>query len=386
MSVRRLRVAHVVPAADFVRHILIHDLRRMRDRVDSIVICSPGAALDDIRAEGFTVLEIPIARKIAPGTDVVSLARLVRALRAARVDLVHSYTPKGGLLGQLAARLAGVRRRIHSCRGLLYTPGMSPSLRRLLRATDRVTFAAADRSLFLSGADLAHVVETGLCAHDRATLTGSGIDLTAFDPAALPAGTREAVRAELGIPPDAPLVLTVGRYVADKGYRELADAAARVLATHPDVHFVWIAPAMDGEAGVLPDALHAEPPLRGRVHRLPLRHDVARFYVAADLLAHPSHREGVPRVVMEAAAMGLPIVASDIPGCREVVRDGETARLVPVGDAAAWAAALRDALDDPAGTAARAAAARADVRARFDQDALTRRILAAYDSVLAGRE
>jgi glycosyltransferase involved in cell wall biosynthesis len=377
-------VAHVTTTPEFVKHILIHDLRRLSGRTEATVICTDGPDLAEVRAEGIRVIPVPIERKITPTADLVALFRLVRLLRRERFDLVHTYVPKGGFLGQLAAALARAPARIHSCRGLLYTPTMPAWRRRLFRLTDRLTNALAHRTIFISRADRDFSVSSGLCSAAKARLTGSGIDLTHFDPARLPADTRAATRQELGLRSDAPVVLTVGRFVADKGYLELADAAASVRREHPEVRFVWVAPVLAGEEGALPEAFLESRGLAGTVLRLPMQRDVRRLYLAADLLAHPSHREGVPRVLMEAAAMGLPIIASDIPGCREVVTNGRTARLVPVRDSGALARAIGAALADPVETSALARLARISASECFDQDALTERIGAVYRELLKG--
>jgi glycosyltransferase involved in cell wall biosynthesis len=182
----------------------------------------------------------------------------------------------------------------------------------------------------------------------------------------------------LGIPPESIVLLTIGRFVADKGYRELAAAAAILLRQIPHLRFIWVAPVFDGEDGVMPSSLREEYGIAHAVIQLSYQQDVTPLYHAADLLVHPSHREGVPRVLIEAAAVGLPIAASDIPGCREVVTHGVSGVLFRPNDATALANALRDVLADPATARVRAKVAAADVRARFDQDALTERIWRVY--------
>lgn len=381
---RRLRVAYVTTVSDFAQLILLHDLRRLRDRVDATVVCSDGPGVAALRAEGFRVVTVPIARKLAPLADVRALWRVWRLLRRERFDVVHSWVPKGGLIGMCAGAAAGVRVRIHACRGLLYTPQMAPWQRRLFRLTDRLTYALAQRTMFNSRADREFVVGEGLIPADRARYTGTGIDLGYFARSASVDAAGADVRAALGIAPDAPVVLTVGRFVADKGYPELLQAAAAVHRARPDVRFVWVAPLLTGETGTLSDDDIRAAGLADVVHRVPQQADVRPYYAAAALLVHASHREGVPRVLMEGAAMGVPIVATDIPGCREVVGDGETGRLVPVRAPAALAAAILEALADPAAAARRAAAAEADVRARFGQDAHSERIWSLYAELVGG--
>ena len=380
----RPRVAHFTVPPEFVEKIMLDDLVRLRDREDATVICAPGPAVDAVRAAGFRVLTVAAHRKITPLQDIASLWELWKLLRRERFDLLHSYGPKGGLLGQLAAALARVPRRVHAWHGLLYMPGMRAWRRRLFRTTDRVTNGLAHRTIYISAADREFSVREGLCAPDTTRYTGSGIDLARYSLAAVPPGTREAVRARLGVGPDDVLVLTVGRFVADKGYRELAAAATALRGDHPRLRYVWAAPTLIGEDGVLPDSLPADHGIADIVTHLAYMAEVTELYASADLLVHPSYREGVPCALMEAAAMGVPVLATDIPGCREVVRHGETALLFAPRDPDALAAAVRAAIGDPAATRARAAAAERDVRARFDRNVLGDRIWAVHDELLAG--
>lgn len=384
MAGRRIRVAYVTAVADTVRLILMHDLLRLKDRVDATVICADGPGVDVIRGQGITVITIPIRRKLSVFADAKAVYCLWRILRVQRFDLLHSWAPKGGLIGQLAAVLAGVPARLHACRGLVYWPGMPQWRRRLYRFTDRVTNSLAHRTLFNSRADRDYAVAEGLCVSRKACFTGSGIDIGFFNRAEVRADEVERVRGGLGIPPGDPLILTVGRFVADKGYRELLKAAHVVHRTWPGARFVWLAPILQGEDSTMKSDCIAEAGLESVIARIDEVADPRRFYAAAAVLVHPSHREGVPRVLLEAAAMGLPIVASNIAGCREVVSHGRTALLFAPGDADAIVDAIHAVLRDPAAAATRARVARRDVLSRFDQDAHSAKIWLTYVELIRG--
>jgi glycosyltransferase involved in cell wall biosynthesis len=382
----RPRVVHVTTTPEFVRHILIHDLRRLQARTDATVVSAQGPDVDVVSREGFRMHTVPIRRKISPLADVAAIAALVRLLRREPVDLLHSYVPKGGLVGQVAGVLGRVPARVHSCRGLLYTDHLPAWRRWLYRFTDRLTNGLAHRTIYVSRADRDFSVRERLCNPRKARYTASGIDLKHFDVGALPSDTRARVREALDIPEGDPLLLSVGRFVIDKGYRELGAAAKALRAERPDAWFVWVAPVLVDEEGALPDSFVAELGLGGAVQRLPIQEDIRHLYVAADVLVHPTYREGVPRVLMEAAAMGLPIVASDIPGCREVVRAQDAGLLVRPRDPGALLDGLRQALADPAARAARAARARAFVREELDADRVAERIWQVYEEVLHERQ
>lgn len=252
----------------------------------------------------------------------------------------------------------------------------------LFRLVDRVTNMLSVRTLFVSRGDMQFSVDQGLCSSAQARYIGNGIDMRYYDPAVVDRGAVAAVRRSLDIPDHAPLLLTVGRFVRDKGYEELAIAAGRILERIPEARFLWIAPALTGEAGVLSPAIVQQHGLGAAVTILGEQSDLRPYYLAANLLVHPSHREGTPRVLMEAAAMGLPIVASDIRGCREVITHGETGLLFPPHEPAAITDSVITALGNRAALGDRAGQARRHVRAAFDADCLAGRIWQVYDELV----
>ena len=376
------RVAHFAIAPTFVAKIMIHDLRRLKSVSDAVIITTAGEELEAVRAEGFRIFTVKASRKLSPLLDPITIRQVSRVLRAERVDVLHTYTPKAGLLGQIAGAMVGVKKRIHSCRGLLYTPGMPVTLETMFRITDSLTNRLASRVIYVSSADRTLSIKEGLCPEQKAVYTGSGIDLDHFSRGRFDGSSRIATRKRLGIDEDATLILTVGRFVDEKGYRELGSAAKSIARQHPGVKFVWVAPVLEGEERSLPDDYLATQGLSSIVLRLGLQADVAELYAAADLLVHPSYREGVPRAVMEAAAMGVPIVASDIPGCREVLQSESEAFFCKPRDIVSLTEAIDRALANPADARARARAAYERVRSEFDQNRLTARVWAVYREIL----
>lgn len=312
-------------------------------------LSSPGERLDELRRrEGIEVHEVRMLRRISPVRDLGAVLRMAAALRRIRPHIVHAHTPKGGLLGMVVARLCGVRVAIYHIHGL---PLMTATgtRRGLLRWAERVACALAHRVLCVSHSVREVAVAEGLCPPDkiRVLLGGSsnGVDAAVrFSPQRHGAAVRHEVRARFGIPRDALVLGFVGRVVKDKGLVELADAWAEVRARHPHAHLLVVGGGerRDPVPPATLDALRRDP----RVH-LAGYADAAPFYAAMDVLVFPTHREGFPNVLMEAAAMGLPVVATRIPGCIDVVADGETGTLVPVRDARALAGAVCAYLDSP---------------------------------------
>jgi glycosyltransferase involved in cell wall biosynthesis len=353
------------------------------------VVSSPGPLLDAFgRAEDVRTHAVPMSRRIDPPGDLLALAWLIRLFERHRPDIVHAHTPKGGLLGMIAAAAARVPVRIYHLRGLPLMTATGTK-RVLLAGTERVASALSSRTLAVSLSLRRRALELGLtqAAHIEVVLGGSGngVDAAArFRPSADRARGR-AKRAALGIPEGALVVGFVGRLVRDKGVVELAAAWARICETRPSAHLVLVGPPEPEDpvpAEVL-SALERDP----RVHLVGFTEDVPALYEAFDLVALPTYREGFPNVLLEAAAMGLPVVATEVDGCVDAVAPGVTGELVEARDAAALARAIDGYLGDPERRLAHGRAGRARVLERFEQRRLWEGIEAVYRGLLgdAGR-
>jgi glycosyltransferase involved in cell wall biosynthesis len=327
---------------------------------------------------------VPMARAITPLDDLSALAGLVRILRRIRPHIVHAGTPKAGLLGMLAARLAGIDHRIYHVRGLPLATARG--LRRpLLWATERVAIAASTDVLSVSPSLRRSLARLLLAPEHRVQVllegSGQGVDARgAFDPARLPGGHREAWRRTWGLPPDATVLLFVGRLTVEKGLHELAGAWAELHARHPSSHLVVVGRHDEREAIGARDLQR----LRDlpRVHLVGPSSRIADWYGAVDLLVHPSWREGFPNVLLEAASMGLPIVSTRVDGCVDAVVEGETGLLVPARDAAALADALEALLLDPARAQLMGRQGRARTLRSFDRPVVWSALADWYDTLV----
>jgi glycosyltransferase involved in cell wall biosynthesis len=350
-----------------------------------IGVSAAGPYLPQLDALG--IRHVPMrnaTRSMAPLKDLGAFIELRRLLGELRPDIVHTHNPKPGVYGRIAARWARVPVVVNTVHGLYAQPDDAWARRAIVYGLERVAARCSDAELVQNVEDLPVLRRLGVPA-DKLHLLGNGIDLDRFDPGRASAATRAALRATWGIGDDAVVCGAVGRLVWEKGYRELIDAARRLRTEAPRVHIVVVGPQDEEKAEALTSGDIAQAEAIGNVHFVGEYADVESCYAAFDLYALASYREGFPRSAMEAAAMGLPVVATDIRGCRQVVEDRRTGRLVPVRDARALADAIRELAADDALRAALSEGARAKARKEFDQRRCIDVTLDAYESLLGGR-
>ncbi|MEP6624049.1 MAG: glycosyltransferase family 4 protein, partial [Acidimicrobiia bacterium] len=297
-------------------------------------------------------------------------------------DIVHTHNPKPGVYGRLAARAAHVPAIVNTVHGLYATPEDRLVKRAAVYSLERLAAMASDAELVQNPEDISTLRSLRVAA-DKLTVLGNGVDLDRFRPDRIDPTRRADVRVEWGAGPDDIVCGAVGRLVWEKGYRELF-AAARCLRGHqPRVRFVVAGGLDEAKADQLSradlDAIGAQ----ADITFVGLRDDVEDLYPAMDLYVLASHREGFPRSAMEAAASGLPVVATDIRGCRQVVATGTTGILVPPRSAVALATAISSIADDTPLRIAMGRAAVAKARAEFDDRAIVDITLRTYDRLLA---
>jgi len=323
-------------------------------------------------------------RRMAPGRDLVSLVRLVRLFRRERPDLVHSITPKAGLLSMMAARIAHVPVRLHTFTGLLF-PYEKGWRRTVLQLTDRLTAACATH-LVPEGEGVKQDLEAAGITRKPLQVLGygnlRGIDLSYYDrtPAVLESAGK--IRRQFGISREDFTFVFVGRIVGDKGIAELVRAFLRLVDDGLPVRLL-LAGAEEPQTDPLPADI------RERIAACPRIHcsgdwltDVRPWLTAANALVHPSYREGFPNVVLEAGAMGLPAIVTDINGSREIIREGLNGIIVPPRDEEALYRAMQGFAAHPGKALTMAMRARRSIADRFEQSFVQGCLKAYYHSIL----
>ena len=316
---------------------------------DVSAISSPGP---ELRAfgdqEGIEVHAVEMPRRITPLGDLVALFRLVRILRKIRPDIVHSHTPKGGLLGMTAAWLAGVPARAYTMHGLPLETARGIK-RTLLRQAERVSCALARRVYAVSESLRRKSAAEGLCRAGKMSVLGAGtingVDAAKrFAPSPCSYEAASARRA-CSIPSEVRVVGFVGRIVRDKGVEDLVAAWKELRDRFPDLHLLVVGTfePQDPISTEAKEILQTDPRVRlaGQVESM------RAMYSIMDVVVLPTYREGFPQVPLEASALERPVVATRVTGCVDAVIDGETGTLVPPRDGEALAGALAAYLSDP---------------------------------------
>ena len=376
----RPRLVHVTTADISLSLLLGPQLRAFRDAGYEVIGASaPGPFVAELESWGIEHRPLAHAtRAMAPHRDAAALAELYRLFRDLRPAIVHTHNPKPGVYGRLAARAARVPAVVNTVHGLYALPEDSWRKRTVVYSLERLAARASDAELVQNPEDIDTLLGLGIPS-SKVRLLGNGVDLDRFtlpDPA-----VRAAVRAELGVGPDTVVCGVVGRLVWEKGYREVFAAARRLRTTAPDVVVVVVGPDDPEKADGVDAAAIAAAEADG-VRFLGMRDDVERLYAGMDLYVLASHREGFPRSAMEAAASGLPVVATDIRGCRQVVDHGRTGLLVPARDAVALAEAITTVATDTDLRRGMGRHARAKAEAEFDQRTQIRITLETYARLL----
>ncbi|AKV01166.1 Alpha-1,3-N-acetylgalactosamine transferase PglA [Labilithrix luteola] len=377
-------VTHPVTADVLLRG----QLTFMRERGFEVsVVSAPGPELDRVRErEGVETVVVPMVRNNDAKADVVSLARMVRVLERLRPDIVNAGTPKGGLLGMIAARTLSVPVRIYLLRGLRLET-VHGVLRPILAATERIASTCAHDVACVSPSLRDISVAGGYISKRKATIIGAGssngVDTTRFQrtPELRAEGTR--LLESLGVPSDAPLVGFVGRLVADKGIAELLDAFAIVKREVPAARLVLLGGDLGDE--VADASLVAKVRAAEGVVATPKIRDLAPYYARIDVLGFPSFREGFPNVVMEAASAEVPVVGFRSTGVVDGIVDGETGAIVDQRDVAGLARGITRYLKDPKLAAAHGRTARARTERLFRHEVVWNAWFEAYEARLRAR-
>jgi len=339
------------------------------------------------RPENVRVLEVPMEREIAPLQDLRSTWHLWEIFRTLRPTVTNVGTPKAGLLGGFAAWLTRVPCRFYTLHGLRFetTTGLR---RELLIFAERLACRFAHRVVCVSPSVREKAVACRLVDRERAVVFGAGscngVDVSRFAPT--PERVRRAaeLRRQFGIPADALVAMFVGRLTYDKGICELLQAFLQIENRFRQLRLLLVGSFEDGDP--LPTGIRKRLETHERVILAGPVNDPAPYYAIADVLILPSHREGLPTVVLEGQAAGKPVIGASATGIVDLLVDGETGLLFPVGDASALADAIARLIDDKALARKLADAGQEQVKRKFRQELIWAALRREYLKVLQEEE
>lgn len=362
---------------------LVHQLRAVGARHELVVVANAPDS-DLLKRNGINglLVSIKIVRQVNVWMDVLALWRLVQLFRRSRFDLVHSVTPKAGLLAAMAGTIAGVPARIHTFTGQVWVT--QHGIRRaVLRFFDRLV-ARLDTAVLVDSESQLRFLERECivpAGKGSVLLNGSisGVDVERFS---LRPTEKARMRAALGYDDQAICFLFVGRLTRDKGVAELVEAFARVWDLHPHVGLVIVGP---DEGGLKDELIQLAGRAASHMQFVGFSPSPERYMWATDVFVLPSYREGFGTVVIEAGAAGLPTVATNIYGLTDAVVDGVTGLLVEPRDAHKLAAAMCRLVEDASLRVAMGQAARTRSVALFHRDRLTAALIERYERALSAR-
>ena len=377
------KLFRVAAASGSISTLLKGQLRFMNAHYEVTAIASEGHRHEDIRErEGIRTIPIRIERKINLGADILSLYRLYRLFKKEKPFIVHSITPKAGLLSMMAAYLAGVPHRMHTFTGLIF-PTQTGLMKKLLIFFDKVICYCATR-VYPEGEGVKRdLIHNGITDKPLKVIGNgnvNGIDLSHFDPAIFNQKKRIELRKKLKIETSDFVMCFVGRIVCDKGIVEMITSFVEVAEVHNDVKLLLVGPH---EKGMDPLPAYIEKEIIDNPHIIYVgyQQDVRPFFAITDVFVFPSYREGFPNVVLEAGAMGLPAIVTDINGCNEIIVEGKNGRIIPPKDTNALTYKILQLYKDKAQLQELARNSRKMITSRFDRQFFWKELLKEYRSL-----
>lgn len=360
-------------------------LKKLSEKYEVVALSSPGEEMQTIaEREGVRTIAVPMERHISPWKDLVALCRLIRVFRRERPGMVHSMTPKAGLLCMVAAWLTHVPVRVHTFTGLVF-PTAKGLQRKLLMLTDSITCRCATYIIPEGEGVKRDLLDYGITTKPLRVLGFGnirGVDMHYCS-------RRPEVMEKASLIRDSKLTtfLFVGRITRDKGVNELCEAFDRLSKEYPQARLLlvgWREDRLDPLSERSLEIMSSNPAVTYVGEKF--GDDLLAYYAAADCYVLPSYREGFPNTVLEAGAMGLPSIVTDINGSREIIVDNENGYIIPPRDTDALFAAMRRMMNDNRRRSYMASHARNMISCRFEQGFVRQCLFDFYDLILEGEK
>lgn len=375
----RIKLFRISTVPTTLESLLNDQLRMLNEHYEVVAVSSPGKEMQVLwEREGIRTIEVPMERRISPIKDFISLIRMIRVFAKERPYMVHSMTPKAGLISMLAGWMTRVPVRMHTFTGLVF-PTATGWKQRLLMCTDWLTCACATH-VNPEGEGVKRDLMTYGITKKPLQIIGNGsicgVDMAYFD------RTESVMKQAVAYREEGCFTFCfVGRIVRDKGINELVSAFVRLHEKYPQVRLLLVGPFEKKLDPVLPEtekAIQNHPAIRF----MGFQPDVRPFLVASGTLVLPSYREGFPNVVLQAGAMGLPSIVTDINGCNEIIIPNENGVIIPSKDEEALYRAMENFLLHPEEIQRMAKKARSMIASRYDRKVLWEALLKTYKRLI----
>lgn len=341
------------------------------------IACSPGIEVEQLQQQGYIIHPIQIDRKIDLVSNLKTIYQLANLIQQHQYDLIHVHTPIAAVLGRIAAKLAGVKRIVYTAHGFPFHDQSSASQYRFYFTVEKLCAPLTDLILTQSYEDFITAQKSGLCPPKKVRYLGNGVDIEQFNRNRLQPSNQK-IRESLGIPDGKLIIGTVGRLSRKKGSGYLIEATAKLIPQFPNLHTLIIG----GELSTDPEPFQAEIVeqirtlgIENHVTLTGYRDDIPELLSLLDIFTLPTFtHEGLPRSILEAMAMNLAVVATNIRGCREAVIDQETGLIVPPQDSEKLAEALGKLLSNPELRQQYGQAGRQRIEAEYDERFVFKRL------------
>jgi len=333
--------------------------------------------------EGIRVYNVDMSRKITLIKDLKALIKLYRFIKKEKPFIVHTHTPKAGTLGMITAWMARVPHRLHTIAGLplLEKTGIT---RKFLNFVEKITYGCATMVYPNSNGLKEIIIEQRFCSPNKLKVIGkgssNGIDTTHFDPKLFSLSDREQLREKYNINNNDFVFLFPGRLVTDKGINELVSAFDELCKTYSEVKLLLIGPDEKELDPIHKESIEIIKNNKNIIH-LDFQVDIRPFYYISDALVFPSYREGFPNAVMEAGAMSLPSIVSDINGCNEIIKQGINGVIIPVKDKVKLQKEMEMFINSKEFLKIMASNARNEIKGKYERTYIWNELLKEYQSL-----
>lgn len=359
-----------------------YQLKFMSRHYDVLAIANREKDLEQVNPrEGVRTMGVVMTRAITPFTDMKGVWELYKIFKKEKPLIVHTHTPKAGLLGMLAGKMAGVPVRMHTVAGLPLLEATGGK-RKLLDFVEKLTYSCAHK-VYPNSAELKRIIiDNGLCKAEKLKVIGNGssngIDTAYFAPGQVSDEKRASLKQELGIGQDDFVFSFVGRMVGDKGINEMVKAFTDIYKANPKIKLILVGPferELDALATETETYINEHPAIKW----VGFQEDIRPYLAVSSVFVFPSYREGFPNVVMQAGAMGLPSIVSNINGCNEIIEEGINGTIIPVKDSDALRDKMLLLFNDAIMRKSMAAVARKMIVERYAREFVWEELLKEYE-------